>query len=243
MLFTLITVTLNSQKTILKTINSINNQTYEEFEYIIIDGGSSDETLQIIKKNLKKNYFLISEKDRGIYSAMNKGIKLSNGRYVAFLNSDDWLENDVLLKVSKFIEKENPSVIYGDAKFYKKNRIFSFYAKANLKKLKKNMSLLHSSFYVQKEIIKKNLFDENLIISSDYKQMLNLKKNYQFSYLPQSLSNVSMGGKSSDLLLSSKEFFLIQRKEFGIFNSILNYILKYHYHIIKIIFLYFKSFF
>ena len=243
MLFTLITVTLNSQKTILKTINSINNQTYEEFEYIIIDGGSSDETLQIIKKNLKKNYFLISEKDRGIYSAMNKGIKLSNGRYVAFLNSDDWLENDVLLKVSKFIEKENPSVIYGDAKFYKKNRIFSFYAKANLKKLKKNMSLLHSSFYVQKEIIKKNLFDENLIISSDYKQMLNLKKNYQFRYLPQSLSNVSMGGKSSDLLLSSKEFFLIQRKEFGIFNSILNYILKYHYHIIKIIFLYFKSFF
>lgn len=243
MLFTLITVTLNSQKTILKTINSINNQTYEEFEYIIIDGGSSDETLQIIKKNLKKNYFLISEKDRGIYSAMNKGIKLSNGRYVAFLNSDDWLENDVLFKVSKFIEKENPSVIYGDAKFYKKNRIFSFYAKANLKKLKKNMSLLHSSFYVQKEIIKKNLFDENLIISSDYKQMLNLKKNYQFSYLPQSLSNVSMGGKSSDLLLSSKEFFLIQRKEFGIFNSILNYILKYHYHIIKIIFLYFKSFF
>tara|TARA_Y100000590_G_C15562788_1_gene955437 strand:+ start:265 stop:996 length:732 start_codon:yes stop_codon:yes gene_type:complete len=243
MLFTLITVTLNSQKTILKTINSINNQTYEEFEYIIIDGGSSDETLQIIKKNLKKNYFLISEKDRGIYSAMNKGIKLSNGRYVAFLNSDDWLENDVLLKVSKFIEKENPSVIYGDAKFYKKNRIFSFYAKANLKKLKKNMSLLHSSFYVQKEIIKKNLFDENLIISSDYKQMLNLKKNYQFRYLPQSLSNVSMGGKSSDLLLSSKEFFLIQRKEFGIFNSTLNYILKYHYHIIKIIFLYFKSFF
>ena len=110
MLFTLITVTLNSQKTILKTINSINNQTYEEFEYIIIDGGSSDETLQIIKKNLKKNYFLISEKDRGIYSAMNKGIKLSNGRYVAFLNSDDWLENDVLLKVSKFIGGFQPNL-------------------------------------------------------------------------------------------------------------------------------------
>ena len=57
MIFTLITVTLNSQKTILKTINSINNQTYKEFEYIIIDGGSSDETLEIIKKNLKKNTF------------------------------------------------------------------------------------------------------------------------------------------------------------------------------------------
>ena len=65
MIFTLITVTLNSQKTILKTINSINNQTYKEFEYIIIDGGSSDETLEIIKKNLKKKYILISEKDKG----------------------------------------------------------------------------------------------------------------------------------------------------------------------------------
>ena len=137
MLFTLITVTLNSQKTILKTIDSINNQTYKEFEYIIIDGGSSDGTLDLIKTNLKKKYILLSEKDKGIYNAMNKGIKLSNGKYVAFLNSDDWLENDVLLKVSKFIEKENPSVVYGDAKFYKKNGIFSFYAKANLKKLKK----------------------------------------------------------------------------------------------------------
>ena len=121
MLFTLITVTLNSQKTILKTIDSINNQTYKEFEYIIIDGGSSDGTLDLIKTNLKKKYILLSEKDKGIYNAMNKGIKLSNGKYVAFLNSDDWLENDVLLKVSKFIEKENPSVVYGDAKFYKKN--------------------------------------------------------------------------------------------------------------------------
>ena len=242
MLFTLITVTLNSQKTILKTIDSINNQTYKEFEYIVIDGGSSDSTLDLIKTNLKKKYILLSEKDKGIYSAMNKGITLSNGKYVAFLNSDDWLENDVLLKVSKFIEKENPSVVYGDAKFYKKNGIFSFYAKANLKKLKKNMSLLHSSFYVQNEIIKKFLFDENLIISSDYKQMLHLKRNYKFSYIPQSLSNVSMGGKSSNLLLSSREFFSIQRKEFGIYKSLLNYILKYHYHIIKIIFLNFKSF-
>ncbi len=243
MLFTLITVTLNAQNTILKTINSVNNQTYNEFEYIIIDGESSDNTLDIIKKNLNRNYVLISEKDTGIYNAMNKGIKLSKGRYVAFLNSDDWLEHDVLFKISKVIEKKNPSIIYGDAKFFKDINVFSFYAKANLKKLEKNMSLLHSSFYVQNKIIKKNLFDESLIISSDYKQMLNLNKNYEFFYIPQSLSNVSMGGKSSDLLISSKEFFLIQKKEFGIFNAFLNYCIKYHYHVLKIAFLYAVSFF
>ena len=104
------------------------------------------------------------------------------------------------------------------------------------------MSLLHSSFYVKNEIIKQNLFDENLIISSDYKQMLNLAKNYYFSYIPESLSNVSMGGKSSDLFLSSKEFFLIQRKEFGKFNATFNYLLKYHYHTFRVIYLYLKSF-
>ena len=240
MMFTLITVTLNSQKTILKTINSINNQTYQEFEYIIIDGGSSDETLQIIKKNLKKNYILISEKDKGIYNAMNKGINLSSGKFIGFLNSDDWLDNDTLLKIDGLIKKKDPSIIYGDAKFYKNNK-FNFYAKANLKKLNKTMSLLHSSFYVKNDIIKQNLFDENLRISSDYKQMLDLAKNYRFSYIPESLSNVSMGGRSSDLLLSSKEFFLIQIKEFGKINGTFNYILKYHYHIFKVIYLYFKS--
>ena len=85
MLFTLITVTLNSQKTILKTINSINNQTYEEFEYIIIDGGSSDETLQIIKKNLKKNYFLISEKDK-ITASLEKTIILLRNQLDGIIN-------------------------------------------------------------------------------------------------------------------------------------------------------------
>ena len=89
MLFTIITVTLNSEKSIQKTINSINKQTFKNFEYIIIDGGSSDETIKVIKKIIKKKYKLISEKDSGIYNAMNKGIKMSKGKYVAFLNSDD----------------------------------------------------------------------------------------------------------------------------------------------------------
>ena len=153
MMFTLITVTLNSQKTILKTINSINNQTYKEFEYIIIDGGSSDGTLDLIKTNLKKKYILLSEKDKGIYNAMNKGIKLSSGKYVGFLNSDDWLDNDTF-ENCKFNRKKDPSIIYGDAKFYKNNK-FHFYAKANLKKLNKKCH-----YYIQVFMLKMTLLNK-----------------------------------------------------------------------------------
>tara|TARA_B100000767_G_C19768509_1_gene538785 strand:+ start:1782 stop:2510 length:729 start_codon:yes stop_codon:yes gene_type:complete len=242
MLFTIITVTLNSEKTIQKTINSINKQTFKNFEYIIIDGGSSDETIKVIKKIIRKKYKLISEKDSGIYNAMNKGIKMSKGKYVAFLNSDDWFNNNTLLDMSIFIKHKKPEIIYGDAVFFKDKKK-SFYAKAKLQNLENTMSLLHSSFYIKSKIIKKYLFDENLQISSDYKQMIELKKKYKFNYYSKSLSNVAMGGKSSNLLLSSSEFFLIQKKNFGVNKAILNYSIKYHYHTIKILYLFIKNFF
>ena len=242
MLFTIITVTLNSEQSIQKTINSINKQSYKNFQYIIIDGGSTDSTIKIIKKKMKRKYILISEKDNGIYNAMNKGIKISRGEYVAFLNSDDWLNKDTLLDVSLFVKNKKPKIIYGDAQFFK-NKNKCYYAKAKIQNIENDMSLLHSSFYIRKNIIKKNLFDENFIISSDYKQIIDLKKKYKFNYYPKSLSNVSMGGMSSNLLLSSQEFFLIQKKYFGYNKAILNYSTKYHYHMIKIFYLFIKNFF
>ena len=99
MLISIITATLNSEKTIEKTIDSINAQSIDDFEYIIVDGKSEDKTLGIINRKCKKKYQLISEKDAGIYSAMNKGIKKSTGNYVMFLNSNDWLNNDTLQTV------------------------------------------------------------------------------------------------------------------------------------------------
>ena len=136
MLFTIITVTLNSEKSIQKTINSINKQTFKNFEYIIIDGGSSDETIKVIKKIIKKKYKLISEKDSGIYNAMNKGIKMSKGKYVAFLNSDDWFNNNTLLDMSIFIKHKKPEIIYGDAEFFKDKKK-KFLCKSKITKLRK----------------------------------------------------------------------------------------------------------
>ena len=84
--FSIVTVCFNSEKTILKTIESIANQSFIDFEHVIIDGGSNDNTLEIIKSNSKYNLNLISEKDDGIYDAMNKGVDISKGQIIVFLN-------------------------------------------------------------------------------------------------------------------------------------------------------------
>jgi glycosyltransferase involved in cell wall biosynthesis len=241
--FSVITVTLNSEKTILRTIKSINNQIFKKFEYIIIDGSSIDSTLHIIKKNLNHKKILVSEKDNGIYSAMNKGILIARGKYIVFLNSDDWLNNNTLHNVFNFIKNNNyPDIIYGNARFYN-NKKFIFESKANLSNIKFNMSLLHSSVYIKKDIIKKFLFSEKYLISSDYDQILQLYKKYKFYYYNKSLSNISLGGASSNILISSKEFFIIQIKYNGIIYGSLNFLIRYHYRLFHIFFLIIKNFF
>lgn len=240
--FSVITVTLNSEKTILRTIKSINNQIFKKFEYIIIDGFSTDNTLNIIRKNLNHKKILVSEKDNGIYFAMNKGILLAKGKYIVFLNSDDWLNNRTLKDVFNFIQNNNyPDIVYGNAKFYNKKK-FIFKANANLSNIKFNMSLLHPSIYIKKDIIKKFLFSEKYLISSDYDLVLKLYKKYKFYYFNKSLSNISLGGVSSNILISSKEFFIIQIKYNGIIYGILNFLIRYHYRLFYILFLIIKNF-
>ena len=104
-LITLITVTFNSEKYLSKTIKSINDQKFKNFEYIIVDGGSTDKTIKIIKKNEKKIDYWVSENDEGIYDAFNKGLSLSKGKYIGFVNSDDVLKKNALVYLNKYINK------------------------------------------------------------------------------------------------------------------------------------------
>ena len=104
-IFTIITVVLNNEKFLEETIKSVLNQSYTDYEYIIIDGGSTDNTLNIIKKYERKIDYWISQKDKGIYDAFNKGMSLSYGKYIGIINSDDVYTKDALKIISEYIYK------------------------------------------------------------------------------------------------------------------------------------------
>ena len=115
----IITTTLNSEKNLDKCIRSVINQTYKNIEYLIIDGCSSDKTLQIIKKYKKKINFILSEKDRGIWDAMNKGLRHASGDIVCFLNSDDFFYKKSIETVVRYFETQDIDFLFGSVKKYK----------------------------------------------------------------------------------------------------------------------------
>src|SRR5438105_14705 len=121
----IITVVYNNVANIEVTILSILNQTYKNIEYIVIDGGSTDGTLDVIKKYKDKISFWVSEKDNGIYDAMNKGIKVATGEWINFINSgDSYFDNDVLEKImeAEYFNATSIDVIYGNTQIITPNR-------------------------------------------------------------------------------------------------------------------------
>lgn len=127
MLISIITVCFNSEKTIRNTIESVLNQTYSDVEYIIVDGASKDKTIEIVNEykqafaEKKYRYRIISEKDNGIYDAMNKGIRMAMGDIVGIINSDDWYELDALETVAQTYSKTPFDMFYADIRILKQN--------------------------------------------------------------------------------------------------------------------------
>ena len=122
---TVLTPCFNSVKTIEKTLECIEQQTYFNIEYIILDGGSTDGTLEVIERHrekLPRQFTLISEKDHGIYDAMNKGIRLAKGKLIGIVNSDDWYEKDTIENVVEAYQGEKYEVVYGMQRTYLNGR-------------------------------------------------------------------------------------------------------------------------
>lgn len=202
LLISIITVSYNSEKTIEQTINSVLNQNYSNIEYIIIDGKSTDKTLEIIKKYeqeflLKKiKYKWISEKDNGIYDAMNKGIKISNGELIGIINSDDWYEFNTLKKIAEEYTKENFDMIYGNLRIL--NKYKSFIKKSKLKRIVSTRYWNHPTTFITKKVYEKQLYKLESI-NDDLDLLLKIRKNkdYKIVVLNEVLANFRMGGVSN----------------------------------------------
>ena len=179
-LITVITVVLNDRKHISQTIESVINQSFKNFEYIIVDGGSTDGTLDIIKKYNENIDLLISEPDNGIYDAMNKGISFSNGRYIYFLNSGDKIINKTCFYDLSTQLKNNHDILYGNINIIDSNNVGNIQEHKSFKRinlLKK--TICHQAIFFKKEIFSQiGVFNLDYKIKSDYEWLLRYYFNY-----------------------------------------------------------------
>ena len=190
----IITVSYNTKGTIERTIQSVVNQNYDNIEYIIIDGGSTDGTIDIIKKYDTLISFWISEHDNGIYDAMNKGLLYATGEYVYFLNADDYLCDDIISVVASFMKKEKADVYYGNVikKYVNKYELF---VPKTLSCFYWEMPLSHQGVFIRfDERIK---YDDSCQSAADYKLLLSLyDSGAVFFYMPVDIAYYSMSGIS-----------------------------------------------
>ncbi len=220
--FSIITVVYNDVKNIEETIKSVLNQTYKDFEYIIIDGKSDDGTVEKIKKYDKEIDYWVSEKDGGIYDAMNKGIKKSKGELLFFLNSNDFFYNkDVLKNIAKqYLKNNKPDILYGRAylKFPEKNKKKKILSQPFYKqRLKSGFGLCHQTTFVKKSVFEKiGIFDLKYSLAGDYDFFCRcFLKNLEFNHINDIVTIFTTDGKSSNfeaLFLEKKE---IVKKYFG----------------------------
>jgi len=212
MKISIITVCLNSQKTIEKTIRSVISQKYKNNEYIIIDVGSSDNTIKIIKKYKKYIRVIISEEDKGIYDAINKGIKQSTGSVVSILHSDDiFYDSQTTQKVMSYFNSNlKLDCLIGNTIITKKNskKIIRKYRANSFKKwmLYLGFSPPHTSTFLNNKIYKKyGLYNNKYSIAGDFEFFVRifLKKKISFKIVNENFVLMKSGGRSSESLKSN----------------------------------------
>lgn len=211
MKISLITVTFNGGATLRDTIHSVLSQSYPNIEYIIIDGLSSDNTLSIIK-NYEPQFMgrlkWISEKDHGIYDAMNKGIQMATGDIVGILNSDDVLMDDDVLKDIASVFDDQTDAIYGNLYFVKQsdvNHIVRVWKGSPYKSFTTGWHPAHPTFYVRREIYKKyGTFDLAFDVSADFELMLRLIEKYHIrsKYIDRYMVKMRVGGESTGSIIN-----------------------------------------
>lgn len=225
MKISIITATYNSEKTIIDTIKSLDSQTYDNIEYIIIDGKSKDNTLDLIRNNSKRVSKIISEPDSGIYDALNKGIMHSTGDIVGFLHSDDIFSYpDAISDLVDKLSSDNSDAIYADLDYISKeddDKIIRHWRSGPYKKenIMRGWMPPHPTFFMKRNLyIEYGLFDLRFKISADYDSLLRYIwiNNISLSYLSKVTTKMRVGGESNrsikNIIKKTKEDIMALKK-------------------------------
>ena len=233
MKISIVTVCRNSESTIRSAIESVLAQTYQDIEYIIVDGASTDGTLSIVNEYRERIAHIISEPDNGIYDAMNKGIKIAGGDFLGILNSDDFFASpDIIGGLVEFLT-ENPQLdgTYGDIVFVdKKNveRVVRMYSSQDFspKQLRWGIMFPHATFYVRRELFDSfGLYKLDYPVVSDFELVVRfIKRGISIGRYPRVMVKMRNGGVSNTSIWSVlRHNFDIARacRENGIYSNIL----------------------
>ncbi|WP_294957653.1 glycosyltransferase family 2 protein [Sulfurovum sp.] len=198
-LITVVTVVFNGEKYLEKTIQSIINQDYDNVEYVIIDGGSTDNTIEIIKRYENQIDYWVSEPDGGIYDAMNKGITLATGEWINFMNTGDLFNNFKIVKLFFSGNLNNYSVLYGDTiNMYGDNKCVLDRVHP-IETMYKKLPFSHQSTFVRRPLLKRYSFNTDYKICADYDFFYRLYiEKYKFKYLDNIIAHFDMDGVSQN---------------------------------------------
>lgn len=236
---TIITVSFNSSATIKETIDSVLRQQYDNIEYIVVDGESTDGTQEIVKSYGSRISKFISEKDEGLYDAMNKGIDMATGDIIGIINSDDiYADSKTISKIASVFNQKKIDIVYGDLYYFKTGfpNIPLRYYKGGIFSLKRVMYGLmppHPTFFIKKDVYRKfGKFDLKYSLSADFDLILRFLGVHKvaFEYIPEVLVKMRTGGKSTSSL---KRTIIMNRedldscKENGVPVNVIKFYSKY----------------
>ena len=248
MKISIITATFNSGKTVRDTFVSVLNQTYNDYELIVVDGGSKDDTVDILRHyelifNGRMKW--ISEPDRGIYDAMNKGIAMATGDVVGFLNSDDFYSScGILRMVASSMRNKNIDAVYGDVHYVHDNdlgKCVRYYSSRAFHRVWMRFGFMpaHPSFYCRREVYEKyGTFDLSYKVAADFECLLRLifVNRIRTKYLPVDFVTMRTGGASTRGFASHKQIMRDHQLAFkrnGVYSNVIMECMRYIYKIFE----------
>ena len=250
MKISILTATYNSAKTLRDTMESVLRQDYKEYEYIIIDGASRDATLDIVKEYEPKfegRLKYTSESDKGIYDAMNKGIKMATGDIIGILNSDDfYTSDDALQRIAEAFEHNDIDATYGDIHYVNDDdltKMVRYYSSAVFKRpfMRYGLMPAHPSFYCKREVYEKyGSFDTSYRIAADFENLLRLIFIHRIKtlYIPKDFVTMRTGGASTAGFASRRKIMrdhLKAMKNNGVYSNFFLLSLRYFYKIYEVL--------